>query len=1409
MNNILDLFDIYTKRWFEASLGEPTAVQKEAWPAILNGGHVLVSAPTGTGKSLSAFLVFIDRYKRQLREGTLRNELQLIYISPLKALAADIQANLYRPLNGILKEELEAGFERQSLSIAIRTGDTSQRDRQHMFKHPPHILITTPESLYLMLTSKSGKTMLGTAKAIIIDELHAMIDTKRGAHMMLSLARLDVLCGKPLQRIALSATIKPLEVAANYLSPVEKVTITAPKMEKKIRIDVVSPAPDMHNLAEGSVWHDIAQSVYDQCHETRSVIAFTDGRQFSEKLAYQVNLIAKATDGTETFARTHHGCISKEQRAEAEEDLRSGKLRLMCATSSMELGIDVGDIDRVIQVGCPFKISSVMQRLGRAGHNPGRTSVMKIFPRTVAESIQCGLTAHTATNFGIERSKPPRMCLDVLSQHLVSMAIDEGYYIDEVMKILPLAYPFREVTKNDVKAILCMLAGDYEHKRDLPVRPRILYDRINERVDGDAYSRMMAVSSGGTIPDMGFFSVKTESGKKIGELDEECVFESRVGHKYLLGSFAWKITRMTKDTVYVEPTTTSGARTPFWRLGWLGRNLEVGVAFGKLMRELADSARKVDDDYDADKIIAVLRKMGLDEFGAANAVGFLTAQLEATGVFPDDRTIIVEYFADETGDNQMMVHSIFGRQVNAPLSILLQQHIYKTTGLEVDAYEDDDGILFVARNKQSFSFGLLIEILPETIKPVLEAALISSTLFNIAFRHNAARALMMGVSRGKRNPLWVQRLRATEFLDSIVEYPDHPLIRETKRECLEDLWDLPGLEWLLQNIQTGVIQIREVTRINPSPMSLPLRRAAEAEQVYNYFPSTKKINAAAEEAMKHAQRIKPTAEQLAITSERKKLPENEQQLHSLLMIEGDIVVGDITVPYEWFESLAEQGRAVYIEPGLWVAAENIEGYIAAFDATKETTEAVKNRNLQDIIRRTLRYKGAHYPDQLSERYLLPEQAIINILTTLKESNSVIEDNGVFYHADLYERAINATISARRKQIATVPSENYAALLANRLRFHAPTDEQLKKAIHDLRDRPHSVSLWESVLLPARVNNYRTDLLNKYLANGEVFYVISEIKGQVMLSFHLYEDIDWEADMTPIFEKLDNDERLVCDFLLKRGASFSTSFNSLIEGKSPHDVLMALLEKGVIHCDSFVPVQQWLNMDKTQKGTPKQRVNARVMAMTSGRWELTRPLKTLNNEQLLERIFEKTPVLCRESYIYNTPDHDITWAALLETLRVWEYTGRVRRGYFVDGLSGIQFIREQEFTRTVLTLEKNSSDEIIWLSAADPFQAWGKFIPHLENKDFANAAITAVALKQGAPIALLEKSGKALRIFNDDTSPLLMAAILQSFVKAFKDKHIFYDMKKIVVKEYPANSTSEFKNAGFEKSMVDFTLYRGI
>lgn len=1372
----LSVFHPITEEWFTQKIGVPTKVQEGAWPAIAAGENTLVSAPTGTGKTLSAFLVFIDRLKQKAREGTLKQELYVIYISPLKSLAGDIRENLRKPLNGISEVERKSGYGESvpfDINVAIRTGDTTTGERKSMIKTPPHILITTPESLYLLLTSKSGQNILKTAKAIIIDELHAMIDSKRGAHLMLSLARLDKLCTAPLQRIGLSATIEPLKLAAEYLSP-DAVTIIAPKMEKKVEIVVTSPLPYGKKSSKDPIWEEIALTIFDYCRGTKSVIAFVEGRRYAEKLAYYINQL-----GGDGFARTHHGSLSKEQRLTVEQSLREGSLRLLCATSSMELGIDVGEIDEVFQIGCPSSISGTLQRLGRAGHNPGRVSVMHIFPRASAEGVYCGLTAEVARHGMVEYAKPPRLCLDVLAQHLVSMASGEGYTVEEVLEITKRAYPFREVGKEEVQAVLAMLAGDYEHERDLPVRPRILYDRIHERVEGDAYSRMLAISAGGTIPDKGLYTVKSESGVKLGELDEEFIFESRVGDRFLLGTFTWQITGIQKDTVVVTQVNAPGGRLPFWKGEIKGRGIRTGLAFGKILRQLMES-------YEEGKLLEKLLSLGLNEPAAKGAEEFLKRQIDATGTLPDDNTIIVEHFKDINGGSQITVHSVFGRKVNGPLAILAQETAARITGMTVSYCDDDDGFILFPYGEEELPEGILQNINIETAKEVLEAILLATPLFNMNFRYNSARAMMMGVKKSGRTPLWVQRMRSADMLNSLVTRMDHPLIRETKRECLEDYWDLEGTQFLLEGMRSGQIKVIELHMELPSPMSLPFRQQTEAAMMYDYSPTTKGIYAAAEDALKQAQMIEPAKEDLDMISIREKLPEDEKQLHSLLMIEGDLIAGELEVPIEWLLKLSESGQVLYIEPGLWIAAEQAEDY-------EQALEHKVMEKLLSIVRRLLRYRGAHSSEEVAERYFLSPLEGEEILTALCEREEAVNREGLYYHAKLYDRARRETIKNKRAQIRTQKAERYAALLAERIIQPGTKEEQTLKAIEQLKDQSYAPALWESVLLPGRISEYREELLDKVLGQGNYFYCMEEKEG---LYFHSYEEVDWEADLTEQVSDLSKKESLLYDALLKRGASFMQRFRDLLGGDSPFDYLLNLAGKGLVCTDSFMPVRWWLNRDKLQKASPRQRVGIHAKAMTTGRWELTRPIKRLSKEEQLNRLFEGKIILCRETV------QGMTWGEALEVLRIWEYTGQVRRGYFIEGMSGVQFIREKDFAGVMYALE-NPKEQLIWLPAIDPCQPWGKCLAHREGRSFMNVPGTIIALRGGVTVAVMERQGKILRIFDKEGAD----SLLEVFTRDFHKKRLFPQINRLIVKEYPEDMADIFKKYGFKKEIQDYVLYR--
>ncbi len=1390
MENVFASFEKETADWFIKTLGKPTPVQEESWPVIAAGHHALISAPTGTGKTLSAFFVFLDQMKRQADAGTLQQALQLIYVSPLKSLAADIRENLNRPLEGIGAKEV--------ISVGIRTGDTSQRDRQRMVKKPPHILIITPESLYLMLTSKTGQNVLASARAVILDELHALIDTKRGAHLMLSLARLDHLCGRKLQRIGLSATIEPLETAARYLAP-EEVKIVAPVMEKQVRLEILSPYPDASKgPRKDPVWEELGKLVYQYCQGSRSVIAFVEGRRYAEKLAYYVNLL-----GGDGFARVHHGSLSKEQRMEAELNLRDGRLRLLCATSSMELGIDVGEIDQVLQVGCPRTVSGTMQRLGRAGHNPGRVSVMYLFPRTAAECVTCGMTAQLAREGGVEHVKPPVACLDVLAQHLVSMAAFRSYEVDEVMEIVPRAWPFRHIGREDVKAVLGMLAGDYEHDKDIPARPRILYDRIHERVEGDGYSRMLAISAGGTIPDKGLYTVKNEEGIKLGEVDEEFVYESQKGDRFILGSFAWKIVHINKDTVTVTQAQMEGARLPFWHGEIKGRDKRTGEAFGRIYRSLQHA-------YEDGSLLGSLKELGLDETAAGLAAGYLERQIKAAGSLPDHKTIIVEHFKDTVGNSQLMVHSVFGRRINAPLSLLAAQTARERMQMEIGSVDEEDGFLLYAYGNHNLPEGLLQQIDVEASLRKLEILLPATPLFNMAFRYNSGRALMMGVRKNGRQPLWMQRLRSAEMLEQVVGESEHPLIKETRRECMQQLWDAGGVQELLSDIQSGAVEVREIYTEIPSPMSLPLQWSQEAAVMYDYAPTPRGIHGAVEEALqKEKNLMQPGSRELSEVQERRQLPKDEKQLHALLMAEGDLAAGELDVPVEWLDCLAKDGRVLYLEQGLWIAAEQEEEYTQALSVsgqidmpptmtdpggTDEQEEAGIVEEQLHIVRRMLRYRGSADVCQTARRYGWSTETARKVLEELCRQKAAVKQDGRYYHGKLYSRARVRTIKNRREEIQTCPGENYAALMLSRTESGAPARECLQNALRQYAGMTFPAACWEKILLPGRVRNYKASMLDAFLAEGELFWHMEEKGG---LRFDYQERIDWEADLSSQMDGLTQKERLLYETILKRGACFMQALNGVLAPESPYDTLLSLLEKGLLYADSYLPVRQWLDREKTKKAAARQRVNVRVKALQTGRWDVVRPVRKQTIEEQIESCFRFSPVISRET----AAACGLSWQEALSVLRIWEYTGQARRGYFVKELSGAQFILGKEYDSVVRRLH-DPERRLMWINATDPAQCWGKILPHKEGRNFINVPGTVVACCGGLPVAVMERQGKVLRIWEE----ALQEECLTLFVEQYKRGSLYAGVKRIVVKEYPAEAGEALRQAGFRREMQDYVLY---
>ncbi len=856
-------FSAVTRDWFTAAFAAPTEAQVQAWAAIGKGENTLVIAPTGSGKTLAAFLWALDRLASGPTPSDAERQCRVLYISPLKALAVDIERNLRAPLTGIRHTAQAMDSSPPDIQVAVRTGDSSPEERRRLAARPPDILITTPESLFLLLTSKA-RDVLRSVDTVIVDEVHALAGSKRGAHLALSLERLDALePGRaPAQRIGLSATVRPAEVVASFLGGARPVTVAAPPSSKRLDLRIVVPVEDMTDLetAAGpetpdgqaprrSIWPHVEERVLDLIEQHRSTIVFANSRRLAERLCARLNELAAeraelrasagggptgamtlpaqimaqagATGGAPPeVARAHHGSVSRQERAQIEEALKAGRLPAVVATSSLELGIDMGAVDLVVQVESPPSVASGLQRTGRAGHNVGDVSRGVIFPKYQGDLVQAAVVARRMRAGQIEELSVPRNPLDVLAQQIVAMTAMDDWAVGDLEQVVRRAAPFASLTRPVLEAVLDMLAGRYPSEEFAELRPRLVWDRTTGTLHGRPGAQRLAVTSGGTIPDRGLFGVflaasqREANGRnshRVGELDEEMVYESRVGDVFVLGASSWRIEDITADQVLVSPAPGQPGKLPFWHGDAPGRPVELGRALGAYCRELASAT-----EQDA---AGRLRADGLDELAAANLVRYLADQREATGYVPDDRTLVLERFRDELGDWRLVLHSPFGAPVHAPWALAIAARLRERyQGMDVQAMHTDDGIVIRVPDTDEPPPAGLAELAPEEVEPLVTAELGNSALFASRFRECAARALLLPRrTPGRRSPLWQQRQRSAQLLSVARKYGTFPIVLETVRECLQDVFDVPGLVGLMRELATRQIRLVEVETATPSP----------------------------------------------------------------------------------------------------------------------------------------------------------------------------------------------------------------------------------------------------------------------------------------------------------------------------------------------------------------------------------------------------------------------------------------------------------------------------------------------------------------------------------------------------------------------------------------------------------------
>ncbi|MGK5546797.1 ATP-dependent helicase [Streptomyces sp. URMC 127] len=1174
-------FSPATRAWFTGAFSAPTAAQAGAWRAIGAGSDVLVVAPTGSGKTLAAFLASLDRLASTPPPAETKKRCRVLYVSPLKALAVDVERNLRSPLTGIRQAAVRLGLPEPEVRVGIRSGDTPPAERRALVNRPPDILITTPESLFLMLTSAARDALAGV-ETVILDEVHAVAGTKRGAHLALSLERLDALLPRPARRIGLSATVRPVDEVARYLSPQRRVEIVQPPSGKEFDLSVVVPVEDLGELGaspvqdggEGkdrpSIWPHVEERIADLVQAHRSTIVFANSRRLAERLCNRLNEIAyeratgeplpehhspaqlmaesgAARGAPPVLARAHHGSVSKEQRALVEEDLKAGRLPAVVATSSLELGIDMGAVDLVVQVESPPSVASGLQRVGRAGHQVGAVSTGVVFPKYRGDLVQAAVVTERMRSGSIESLRVPANPLDVLAQQIVAMVSVDPWDVDELLALVRRAAPFASLPESAYTAVLDMLAGRYPSDAFAELRPRLVWDRVGGTVTGRPGAQRLAVTSGGTIPDRGLFGVflagadskdGAKGGRRVGELDEEMVYESRVGDVFTLGTTSWRIEDITRDRVLVTPAPGVPGRLPFWKGDQLGRPLELGRALGAFLREVGSAAPEAARER--------LTAAGLDTWAADNVLAYLREQREACGHVPDDRTIVVERFRDELGDWRVVVHSPFGAQVHAPWALALGARLAERYGMDAQVMHADDGI--VLRLPDADLMGLdLLDADPASggteydgeqspvgaadvtfdkgeVDQIVTDQVGGSALFASRFRECAARALLLPRRNpGKRTPLWQQRQRAAQLLQVASEFGSFPVILEAVRECLQDVFDVPGLTELMGDIEARRVRLVEVTTPEPSPFARSLLFGYVAQFLYEGDSPLAERRAAAlsldsrllSELLGRAElRELLDAEVLAglerelqwLTDDRRaKDPESVADLLRLLGPLTDAGLAARGAEPGWVRELAEARRAIRVRIAgeeHWAAVEDAGrlrdalGTALPVGVPEAFTEPVKDP-LGDLLARFARTHGPFTSAEAAARFGLGTAVTDGALHRLMAAGRVVQ--GEFHpsgigqewcDAAVLRRLRRRSLAALRHELEPVPPTALAAFLPQwqHVGTHSLRGaDGLLRAVEQLQGAPVPASALEKLVLPGRVRDFSPAMLDELTAAGEVVW----------------------------------------------------------------------------------------------------------------------------------------------------------------------------------------------------------------------------------------------------------------------------------------------------------------------------------
>ena len=1302
------VLDPQVAEWFSARFGPPTEPQRLGWLRIAAGDDVLISAPTGSGKTLAAFLITIDHLVRQARVGKLADETYCVYVSPLKALSNDIRKNLESPL-----AELAARIPMQEIRTAVRTGDTPMADRRKMGRKPPHILVTTPESLYILLTAESSRRMLATTRCVIVDEIHAIADDKRGSHLALSLARLDALAGRT-QRIGLSATVRPLEEVGRFLSPSTEIVNVGHRRDMDLAVD--TPDDELSAIASNEMWTQIYGRIATLIRGNRTTLVFVNTRRLSERVAH-----ALAERLGPDAVLPHHGSLSRPLRVEAEEKLKSGQLRAVVATASLELGIDIGTVDLVCQVGSPRSLAVALQRFGRSGHWVGAKPKARVFPLTRDELVESAALIRGIQQGSLESIAIPENALDIMAQQLVAECAVRDMAEDEAFALVRSAYPYRNLERSSFDAVVAMLSegivtrrgrsGAYLHR-----------DQVNHVLKGRRNARLAAITSGGAIPETGQYAVVAEpDGRTVGSLDEDFAIESMAGDIFLLGTHSWRIKRVEAGRVRVDDAGGAPPTVPFWLGEAPGRSIELSGEVAALRERLLD-----------DGAVEFLQaECGLDFAGARQAVEYVRAGTASLGALPSQGTVVAERFFDEGGGQQLVVHAPFGARITRAWGLALRKRFCRTFNFELQAAATDNGLVISLGEQHSFPLELVFELLKSTtVEDVLTQALLASPLFGARWRWNATRALaVLRFSGGRRVPAPLQRMRADDLLAAVFpdqvacaenlagppEIPNHPLVNETILNCLHEAMDVCGLRNVLAGIEEGSIRVAAIDTAEASPFS---------HEILNANPYAFLDDAPLEERRARAVALRRTLRNdtdpagvldAAIIDQvsEEVWPEvrDADELHDALLTM--ILLPPVLDWQHWFDELGRAGRAQVVN-SRWCATERLP---MAGDELA-------------IIRGWMDCVGPATVAWLAERTGLRQADVEIALARLEGEGQVLRGKyrpgaleTEWCHRRILARIHRVTLGKLRREIEPVSSLQFYRFLC---RWHHLTPgnqlhggDGLLQVIRQLQGYEIPASAWESQILPRRVAAYSPDLLDDLCLGGEVMWArLDGPKSRVRatkiapVSLFLRSDSPWlMSPNAAIDNELSHAATDVLRELREHGAAF---FQDLQQGShrlssEVEDALWELVAAGLVTADGFENLRSLVD-PKRRRGEGRRRTARPRHA--AGRWALVRyrgepPSPESRAESFARQLLLRWGVVFRD--LLTRESNAPPWRDLLPPLRKMEAQGEIRGGRFVAGYGGEQFARP-EAVDLVRAMRRSGEEVRIEVSNADPLNLAGILMP---------------------------------------------------------------------------------------------------